>query len=70
MEHLILEDNDYTGAKGEGESLIRPLKRCEKAYEEEPDCAKLKSWRALQGLFAWNAKRYSEIVKAISVLHN
>lgn len=32
--------------------------------------ARLKSWRALQGLFAFHAKRYAEIVKAVSVLHN
>ena len=89
MRHLILADKPYAGAKGEGENLVRPFKRCEKAYKEDPLRAKafnldvskawvkvdhvfarLKSWRALQGLSAWNAKRYDEIVKAVSVLHN
>jgi len=32
--------------------------------------ARLKSWRALQGLFAWKADRYAEIVRAVSVLYN
>ncbi len=89
IEHLILADKAYAGAKEEVECLLRPVKKGETAYRDKPQetkefnrtlsktrvkvehvFARLKSWRALQGLFAWRADRYAEIVKAVSVLYN
>lgn len=89
MQHLILADKAYAGAKREWLNLYRPLKRCELEYKQDKDAAKaynkglsqvrvrvehvfasLKTWRALQGLFAWKATRYAEVIKAVCVLHN
>ncbi len=37
---LTLADKAYAGAAGEGEHLVRPLKRGERAYRENPEAAK------------------------------
>jgi hypothetical protein len=38
--HLVLADKAYVGASGEGEQLVRPVKRGERAYLENPEKAK------------------------------
>lgn len=40
FDQLVLADKAYAGAAGENVHLLRPIKRGEKAYKEDPDKAK------------------------------
>jgi hypothetical protein len=40
FDHLVLADKAYAGAKGEGEWLLRPIKRGETAYKQDKESAK------------------------------
>ena len=84
---LILADKAYVGAFKEGEGLLRPLKRGDRAAKLpaaqafntelsrrrvriEHVFARLKTFRVLQGLFAYRGEQLSTVLRAITLAHN
>lgn len=84
---LTLADKAYAGTPDEGEALLRPIKRGEKAWKLpgalqfnselskrrvriEHVFARLKTFRVLQGLFPYNWRKLSVIMRALALVHN